>query len=1023
MADTHDELPDNTYTIVSHGGIGDELGEDGWRERPKHNLSGSSHELIIKINNQLLRILIDMWGYQGRWKIERNMTHISDAVNAIILTHPHIDHIGDYPNAFVEWAKFQGRVFSTLGTREATEISLIDAAKILQREYEKKYAGWQKSMEELAAAFYTIKKYNTPKAKTVVRSAKGDRFDKSNVILDKQTTYDNAKAIIEKLGIDIDNTDWKKVMQEREPKKPAYDTKDVYNALSAIETIEIKDGWKELVPGQIAFRFYNAWHIIGSISIEFRITYKKHSKYFPLSGDLWSYKWDMHPAGVPTPPHNHPIDTVMIESTYGATVRENFDKGLTDFEMTLKRDLQKYRRITISTFAMDRTQNLLSRLIGMKLSGEIDADIILDSPTAEQHTLAYVNHTRDIDALLQHPHTPEIERLLGKDFERRERHLLQNFHEYINPLNQHYIIANNDNRDELLSDSERKKIVLTASGMAEWGMIIQHLKSLIGDPTSVFYFPGYLVPGSLGYALANEHQPWGQQKKVTIEWESYEVRARMKQFKFLSGHGDAEDLRAWLNAMNLKKNATIHIVHGDINGSSLEFKHSLERSGNFQGRNIIVSEIWKKYTYSLEPRKTRISKAPKPKSIRPLVMEEGPERSTIIVPENSKKPRKKKILQKSEALSHILQDNVWDAQTTNPETELSSIIQTEYVKFYAWLEHITLPFFDELRAYYKHIESIDTLEKQIKKTKNTIRAKKRSLASARNNNSSDERDESIDILNAKLIADSNTLEQTRKALEVGNVGTKISEQFLRKNIFASIGYERGWDISIDSTVEDSQALEKTTKNTFLDIIHYDSRYEDIKTILLCKDGKMNHDALTKIKGIDTFAIPKIFEDTLHDLIWKIDTEYKCTYPNAGKKDIKIRQAPKKKKEEPSIVKPQETKIIQDFSTEITGIQKNLETYKLYHTKRKASLMKTKNILLQHLDNLQHELESPRSRYKKLSLEEVSQKLVEIRQEMQSHQNRIDSNTLNTNDAMHDNLHRELMRLQKLQSKNKKGKKE
>ncbi len=40
--------------------------------------------------------------------------------------------------------------------------------------------------------------------------------------------------------------------------------------------------------------------------------------------------------------------------------------------------------------------------------------------------------------------------------------------------------------------------------------------------------------------------------------------------------------------MKLRKGATIRIVHGDIKGSSLALKHTLERSGKFKGINIIV---------------------------------------------------------------------------------------------------------------------------------------------------------------------------------------------------------------------------------------------------------------------------------------------------------------------------------------------------------------------------------------------------------------------------------------------------
>jgi len=143
-------------------------------------------------------------------------------------------------------------------------------------------------------------------------------------IVDKKTELDEAYAILKQYGIQPEMTEWKKEMKEREPEKPAYTIEDVYTALSSIETHSI-GGWKELVPGQVAFRFYNAGHIIGSVSILFRITQDKKSEYILFSGDIGSYKWDMHPTGVANPPHNLPIKTVMIESTYGSKIREDFD--------------------------------------------------------------------------------------------------------------------------------------------------------------------------------------------------------------------------------------------------------------------------------------------------------------------------------------------------------------------------------------------------------------------------------------------------------------------------------------------------------------------------------------------------------------------------------------------------------------------------------------------------------------------------------------------------------------------------
>ena len=61
---------------------------------------------------------------------------------------------------------------------------------------------------------------------------------------------------------------------------------------------------------------------------------------------------------------------------------------------------------------MDRTQNILARIIKMKLAGEIDADIVLDSPTATKHTQAYVEATRYLDEILTLPKASSIRRML-----------------------------------------------------------------------------------------------------------------------------------------------------------------------------------------------------------------------------------------------------------------------------------------------------------------------------------------------------------------------------------------------------------------------------------------------------------------------------------------------------------------------------------------------------------------------------------------------------------------------------------
>lgn len=163
-------------------------------------------------------------------------------------------------------------------------MALVDAAKILQREYEKKYEGWQRTTEEIAAAFYTIKTLTTPHEKRVARKSNGNRMAETGSVVDKNQELEEARAVLKQFGITPEMNDWRKEMKEREPEKPAYTIEDVYTALSSIETHSLnKDVWKELVPGQVAFRFYNAGHIIGSVSVLFRITVDKKSEYILFS--------------------------------------------------------------------------------------------------------------------------------------------------------------------------------------------------------------------------------------------------------------------------------------------------------------------------------------------------------------------------------------------------------------------------------------------------------------------------------------------------------------------------------------------------------------------------------------------------------------------------------------------------------------------------------------------------------------------------------------------------------------------
>jgi metallo-beta-lactamase family protein len=92
------------------------------------DVTGSKH--LIEFND--FKILLDCGLYQGRRKdtYERNLNFPFDpaSINSLILSHSHIDHIGNVPNLVKKG--FQGDIHCTLATADLVGVMLMDAAHI-----------------------------------------------------------------------------------------------------------------------------------------------------------------------------------------------------------------------------------------------------------------------------------------------------------------------------------------------------------------------------------------------------------------------------------------------------------------------------------------------------------------------------------------------------------------------------------------------------------------------------------------------------------------------------------------------------------------------------------------------------------------------------------------------------------------------------------------------------------------------------------------------------------------------------
>ena len=96
------------------------------------SVTGTMHMLTVNGRH----VLVDCGLMQGRRKeafeINRNLPFQADDVDAVLLTHAHIDHSGNLPS--LVRAGFRGRIYATSATRDLAGLMLLDSAHIQEQD-------------------------------------------------------------------------------------------------------------------------------------------------------------------------------------------------------------------------------------------------------------------------------------------------------------------------------------------------------------------------------------------------------------------------------------------------------------------------------------------------------------------------------------------------------------------------------------------------------------------------------------------------------------------------------------------------------------------------------------------------------------------------------------------------------------------------------------------------------------------------------------------------------------------------
>ena len=406
------------------------------------------------------RILLDAGLFQGRRAeaaaLNANLPFDPRRIDAIVVSHAHIDHIGRLP--LLVRHGYHGPIYATPATRDLCAVMLPDAAHI----------------QESDAAFLARRGKAAP---------------------GQEPLYTIADALaVQDLMIGLP-----------------------YHRIHYIRKY-------------LAFEYTEAGHILGSASVDLRLS-EGGSHRIVFSGDVGR-------SGLPIirdpEPPTGPIDTLIVESTYGNRDHESTATSADRLTEIVQRVAGHGGKILIPAFALGRVQELVYALHQLTKAGRIPAiNIYVDSPLAVDATAVFRMH-------------PEV-------FDRREQLLMSSDRVFDFPMLQ-YIKSVEDSKR--LNTLNGPAIIIAASGMAESGRILHHLANHIGDSRNCVLFVGFQAEHTLGRRLQEGSL------QVKIFGEMHEVRAQVESITGYSAHADRTELRAWVKALGgpIKR---AFVVHGE----------------------------------------------------------------------------------------------------------------------------------------------------------------------------------------------------------------------------------------------------------------------------------------------------------------------------------------------------------------------------------------------------------------------------------------------------------------------------
>jgi metallo-beta-lactamase family protein len=326
----------------------------------------------------------------------------------------------------------------------------------------------------------------------------------------------------------------KKLAKKGEPPiEPLYSADDAERTVPLLKPHEYGQEVEVLPNAAMVVRYKDAGHVLGSAFVETELREAGRTLKLTFSGDLGRRNMPI----LRDPEVASPAEILILESTYGDRLHQEYAMAEAQLAEAAGRVIARGGKIIVPAFSVGRTQELVYALNRLWNTGKLPrVPVYVDSPLSVNATAAFRAHPECFD--------DEVLRDMKTDPD---------------PFGfDGLIYTANVEESKRINMVAGACIIISASGMAESGRILHHLRNNIQDPKNAVFIVGFQAENTLGRRIV-EKQP-----EVKVFGEPVKLNAEVVTFNAFSAHGDRDELRTFAKQVasggTLRK---IFLVHGE----------------------------------------------------------------------------------------------------------------------------------------------------------------------------------------------------------------------------------------------------------------------------------------------------------------------------------------------------------------------------------------------------------------------------------------------------------------------------